>query len=61
MPFLAFIINPDSFAQSVENMFYFSFLVREDKAAIEIEEDEESENYGDAIVCASLSLSRGPG
>ena len=47
MPFLAFIINPDSFAQSVENMFYFSFLVREDKAAIEIEEDEESENYGE--------------
>ncbi|BGP09659.1 hypothetical protein JCM10049v2_005532 [Rhodotorula toruloides] len=49
IPFLEFIINPHSFAQSVENAFFFSFLVREQKAAIEVDEDESSPTYGDTI------------
>lgn len=55
VPYLQFIINPNSFAQTVENMFYFSFLVKEGKAAIEIDDTKESENYGDAIACQFLS------
>lgn len=40
-----------AYPQTVENTFYFSFLVREQKAAIEIDEDEDSEFYGDMITC----------
>ncbi|KAI0338105.1 hypothetical protein BDW22DRAFT_1338385 [Trametopsis cervina] len=35
-----FIINPDDFGQSVENMFYLSFLIRDGKCALEVEEGE---------------------
>ncbi|KAI5475174.1 alpha-1,2-mannosyltransferase (Ktr4), glycosyltransferase family 15 protein [Pseudohyphozyma bogoriensis] len=50
MPYLKFIINPDSFAQTVENMFYYAFLVKEGHAAIEIEDDPNSEYFGEAMV-----------
>ncbi|CDO75935.1 hypothetical protein BN946_scf184873.g24 [Trametes cinnabarina] len=33
------IVNPNDFAQSVENMFYLSFLIRDGKCALEIDED----------------------
>ncbi|TFK26481.1 hypothetical protein FA15DRAFT_667363 [Coprinopsis marcescibilis] len=36
-----FVINPRDFAQSVENMFYLSFLIRDGKVALDIEEDGE--------------------
>ncbi|KAI0278475.1 Nse4 C-terminal-domain-containing protein [Russula aff. rugulosa BPL654] len=36
-----FVINPNDFAQSVENMFYLSFLIRDGECALEIEEDGE--------------------
>ncbi|GAA6062855.1 hypothetical protein JCM10212_006108 [Sporobolomyces blumeae] len=49
IPYLKFIVNPDSFSQTVENMFYFSFLVREQKVALEVDDDEESPFYGDMI------------
>ncbi|GAA5822269.1 hypothetical protein JCM11251_006284 [Rhodosporidiobolus azoricus] len=49
IPYLKFVINPHSFSQTVENMFYFSFLMRENKAAIELDEDSDSEWYGDMI------------
>ncbi|GAA6038033.1 hypothetical protein JCM8097_007509 [Rhodosporidiobolus ruineniae] len=49
IPYLAFVVNPDSFSQTVENMFYFSFLMRENKAAIELDENVDSPNYGDII------------
>ena len=51
LPYLLFVVNPDSFAQTVENVFYLSFLVRENKCCIEWEEDESSEWRGEAIVC----------
>ncbi|KAJ6492867.1 Nse4 C-terminal-domain-containing protein [Mycena vitilis] len=35
------VINPESFAQSVENIFYLSFLIRDAKVAFEISEDAE--------------------
>ncbi|GAA5916873.1 hypothetical protein JCM6882_007441 [Rhodosporidiobolus microsporus] len=49
IPYLKFVVNPDSFSQTVENMFYFSFLMRENKAAIELEENVESEWCGDMV------------
>ncbi|KAL8279175.1 hypothetical protein RQP46_008431 [Phenoliferia psychrophenolica] len=54
MPYLEFIVNPESFAQTVENMFYFSFLVKEGKAAIELDETEDSPNFGDSICFTCL-------
>ncbi|KAI0029661.1 Nse4 C-terminal-domain-containing protein [Vararia minispora EC-137] len=35
-----FIINPNDFAQSVENMFHLSFLIRDGECAMEIEDGE---------------------
>lgn len=34
-----FVINPDDFGQSVENLFYLSFLIRDGKCALEIDEE----------------------
>lgn len=33
-----FFINPNDFAQSVENLFYLSFLIRDGKAVFDIED-----------------------
>lgn len=44
------VINPESFAQSVENIFYLSFLIRDAKVAFEISEDDEP------LVCTLFSL-----
>lgn len=41
-----FITNPHDFAQSVENLFYLSFLIRDGECALEIEED------GEPVICA---------
>ena len=46
-----FVINPHDFAQSVENLFYLSFLIRDGECALEIEED------GEPVICA---FSRSP-
>ncbi|EKM51312.1 uncharacterized protein PHACADRAFT_32294 [Phanerochaete carnosa HHB-10118-sp] len=35
-----FIVNPNDFAQSVENLFHLSFLIRDGKCALEIENGE---------------------
>lgn len=37
--FLRFFINPSSFGQSVENLFYCSFLVKEDRARLWVDRD----------------------
>ncbi|PFH50906.1 hypothetical protein AMATHDRAFT_143981 [Amanita thiersii Skay4041] len=39
------IINPNDFAQSVENLFYLSFLIRDGKVAFEITSDGEPVVY----------------
>ena len=38
--FFKFVVNPESFAQTVENLFYVSFLIRDGKVAYYIEDDE---------------------
>ncbi|KAF8739634.1 Binding domain of Nse4/EID3 Nse3-MAGE, partial [Rhizoctonia solani] len=38
--FFKFVINPTSFGQSVENMFYVSFMIRDAKIAFEVVDDE---------------------
>jgi hypothetical protein len=43
------VINPESFAQSVENIFYLSFLIRDAKVAFEISK------LGEPVVCASFA------
>lgn len=40
MGFQEFFINPDSFGQSVENLFYSSFLIRDGKAKIFKQQDD---------------------
>ncbi|KAL1407657.1 hypothetical protein Q8F55_007090 [Vanrija albida] len=39
--FFRFVINPDSFGQTVENVFYASFLVKEQRLEIEVKDDGE--------------------
>ncbi len=34
-----FVLNPQSFSKSVENMFHFSFLIKENRASLELDED----------------------
>ena len=39
MNIFEFVINPNDYAQSVENIFYLSFLIRDGKVAFETDED----------------------
>ena len=39
IPLFEFAINPDSFGQTVENLFYISFLIRDGNAGIEQDDD----------------------
>ena len=46
-----FVINPNDFAQSVENIFYVSFLIRDAKVAFETED-------GEPVICKYSSEPR---
>jgi hypothetical protein len=37
--FLEFVINPNSFGQTVENIFYASFLIKEGAAGMQVDDD----------------------
>jgi len=43
--YFKFVVNPNDFAQSVENIFYLSFLIRDAKVAFEITEEGEPVIY----------------
>lgn len=44
-----FIVNPNDFGQSFENLFYLSFLIRDGKCALQIEN-------GKPKICTSIDL-----
>lgn len=50
MNLFRFVVNPHDFGQSVENLFYLSFLIRDGKCALEVDD-------GEPLICASPSLS----
>lgn len=39
IPYLQFVVNPKCFGQTVENMFYISFLIRDGSASLSLDED----------------------
>ena len=47
LPLLEFVVNPNSFSQTVENLYYFAFLVKAGEASIE-------KDNGDYVCCAFL-------
>jgi len=52
--FLELVINPDDYGQTVENIFYASFLIKEGQAGIQVDDD------GQVIIRVfSLILDRG--
>uniref|UniRef100_A0A1I7XRG5 Non-structural maintenance of chromosomes element 4 n=1 Tax=Heterorhabditis bacteriophora TaxID=37862 RepID=A0A1I7XRG5_HETBA len=40
IPFYSFVIDPDDFSKTVQNMFYVSFLVKDGQARLELGDDE---------------------
>ena len=43
IPLYWFMINPDSFSRTIENIFYISFLVKDGYAKISIGEDKDDD------------------
>ncbi|KAI8586561.1 Nse4 C-terminal-domain-containing protein [Geranomyces variabilis] len=57
IPFFKFIINPESFGQTVENLFYLSFLIRDGK--VQINEDDEYDDLMLGTLWRMMRKSRG--
>lgn len=55
LPFWKFVINPDSFSQSVENVFYCAFLTKEGRVVVSEAEDK-SLRYPDVTITACEAL-----
>ncbi|KAG2043441.1 Nse4 C-terminal-domain-containing protein [Suillus americanus] len=63
---LRFVINPNDFAQSVENIFYLSFLIRDGLCALEIDENGEpiiflceapsAQDRADGVTCHQIVM-----
>jgi hypothetical protein len=47
--FFKLVVNPDDFGQTVENVFFVSFLIRDGRAGIEVGKDGE-------VIISALSL-----
>ena len=45
--YFKFVVNPGSFAQTVENIFYVSFLMRDGRARVEIIDSQPVLSLGD--------------
>lgn len=45
-----FVVNPNDFAQTVENIFYLSFLIRDGKVALETNDE------GEPVICMSSQV-----
>ncbi|CAB4409846.1 unnamed protein product [Rhizophagus irregularis] len=63
--FFEFIINPESFGQTVENLFYLSFLIRDGKVSIDDDSGQPilmlcqpptSENYAEGLIKKQLVM-----
>jgi hypothetical protein len=51
--FFKLVVNPDDYGQTVENVFYASFLIKDGRAGIHVDDD-------GMIRIRELSLSFGP-
>jgi hypothetical protein len=49
------VINPDDYGQTVENIFYASFLIKEGSAGIQVDDD------GLVVIRTFSSIARCPG
>lgn len=50
-----FLINPESYTQTVENIFYTSFLIKDRRAAIDYDDNDEPYICG---YCGTLNVQR---
>lgn len=53
---LRFVVNPHSFGQTIENMFYVSFLIKEGRIKLDIDEKHGLPSIGISDVITSLRL-----
>lgn len=66
MNLFRFVINPNDFAQSVENIFYLSFLIRDGLCALEIDDNGEpiiflceapsAQDRADGVTCHQIVM-----
>eukprot|EP01090_Pellita_catalonica_P000989 TRINITY_DN10719_c0_g1_i1.p1 TRINITY_DN10719_c0_g1~~TRINITY_DN10719_c0_g1_i1.p1 ORF type:complete len:278 (+),score=60.69 TRINITY_DN10719_c0_g1_i1:182-1015(+) len=59
LPFFKFIIDPDSYSRTVENLFHLSFLVKDGQAAVAAEKQDDSEDTVMPVVAAEMPPDEG--